>query len=172
MKLLIFISLSVLVVSSYAFSYYSEQYSDSLEAWKKLNLKNYSYTTETLPGMLDITTTTTITIRNGEVVKREFTYEDKTEILFNDETGEQSWNSYIWAEETSTELGTHDEGFVAITLDDLYSQCGQNVLVQDPVRYEINFSADNNGLISRCTYYPINEVDGTDRGVIIRLIDY
>ena len=172
MKFFTFISLSVLVVSSYAFSYYSEQYRRSLKVWKNIDLKNYSYITETLPGMLDITTTTTITVRNGKVIKREFTYDDRTEILFDDETGEQSWNYYSWVEEIPNELGTHDEGFVAITLDDLYVQCGQNILVQDPVRYEISFSTDNNELISRCTYYPINEVDGADRGVIIRSIKY
>jgi hypothetical protein len=171
MKLLTLISLCGLIFSTYSYVYSPGAYNASFKQWKNLKLKNYSYTVSTPAGQLDITTTTTITVKNGKVVKREFTYDDQSDIQVNEE-GEQSWTHYSWVEDTLKELGSHNEGFIPITLDEVYIQCRQNILVQDPVRYYVEFDTQNNGLISRCTYYPTNESDGADRGVFISSINY
>jgi hypothetical protein len=172
MKLLSLIFMCILSFSTYAYIVSSGEYESSLKLWKSLKLKNYNYTTYTPSGQLPITTSTTITVKNGIVVKRLFAYNDQSELELNAETGEVGWTQYSWVEDTPGELGTHNEGFIPITLDTLYSQCSQDILVQDPVRYYVDFETDNNGLVSRCTYYPQNEVDGEDRGVFISSINY
>lgn len=172
MKLLALTSLCALVFSTYAYIHSPEEYNKSLKQWKNLRLKNYSYTTFTPGSQLDITTTTTITVKNGKGVKREFTYDDRSEYYFDEETGETSWNHYSWIEKTPKELGSHDEGFIPITLDDFYDQCGKNILTQDPVGYSVVFGSGNNGLISECTYYPMGLSDDVASGVLISSIKY
>lgn len=159
MKLLALTFLCALIFSTYAYVFTPDAYNPSLQQWKNLQLKNYNYTTYDI----DWITTTTITVKNGKVVKREFIYNYQ-----NDWFPEY----HHWVEDTPKELGSHDEGFVPITLDDVYTQCRQNVLIQDPLYNEVVFDTSNHGLISKCYYYPVNESDGPVRGVLIRSINY
>lgn len=174
MKSFALITLCALVFSTSAYIHSPGAYDNSLQQ-KNLKLQNHSYTAykpQDPSGLLTIATT--ITVKNGKVVKREFKYDDQTNMVAydDDETGEVYWDHRSWIEDTPEELGSHEEGFATITLDDVYDQCAKNILTQDPRFYGVSFGPKNDGLISWCTYFPGNESDGAPRGIVIGNINY
>jgi hypothetical protein len=78
---------------------------------------------------------TRVTVRDDQVIGR----------AFEDNEG-ASWV------ETGAEIGTHNDGFRAATLDELYDQCASEVLAQDPALHEIILDYDDRGFLEQCTY--------------------
>jgi len=80
---------------------------------------------------------TTVSVADGVVYRR--SYEDPAG---------GSWT------ETGDQLGSHDGGFPAVTLDRLYDQCGDDVLSLDPGENDIYFELDDRGFLKDCYDVP------------------
>ncbi len=130
MKLLSFLAVFVLFCSSYAYVSHLAEYEASLKIWKNLRPSTYTYSPFYKHYTIDYDITTAITVTDGKVVKRTFTAPNE-EI----ETDEP----YTWTEGPDS-IGTHSEGWIPITLDDVYKQCRDNVLVHDNTAYPVVFN--------------------------------
>jgi len=163
MKYLIFAFLCVsFALNAQAISF-SKEYSDSLNQWNTLNPSSYSFVVYTQSEVADLQTRTTIEVTNNVVTKRSFWKRDN-----------YNYNNKIttWEENTPETINSHNEGFVAINLSTVYSQCRNNVLTQDPIKYNILFESKNNGLISKCGISAISCEDDCFRGVWIESVTY
>ena len=72
--------------------------------------------------------------------------------------------------ESAAELGTHKEGDLPLTIDELYDRCARDFLAVDPKQNDISFETDTTGLLSICGYMPKGYVDGHLTGVHIAWI--
>lgn len=98
---------------------------------------------------------TTITVENGVVVSR--SYQDSLET---------SWT------ETGADLGSHELGHPVATMWDLYDECQQEILTVDPELNEVVFETDELGVMSRCTYTPIDCDDDCTAGIEIESLEF
>ena len=130
-----------------------EEYTASLATWRKLNPKSYQYVVGEYTYYHEPVTKTTITVKNGKVIKRNYWFKD---VLYTDEIT-------TWVEDTPETIATHLEGFPALNFDEIYSQCRSNVLIHEPDR--IQFEIGNNGLISLCGILPPGCSDGCFGGI-------
>jgi hypothetical protein len=93
---------------------------------------------------------TTVTVAGGVVVERSYVNSDDT-----------SWV------ETGADLGSHDAGYPAATMQELYDECEDEILTVDPASNEVVFAVDEGGLLSECTYRPLNCDDDCTVGIAI-----
>jgi len=163
MKFSSFLCSCLFIVFSQAAVYKLKEYNASLKAWKDLKPSTYTYVVHSYSELTDVESITTTTVNNDKVVRRAYWFRDN----FN-----FSNKITTWVEDTPGTIGTHKEGFVPINLDNVYAQCRSNILIQDQVENELYFETENDGLISRCGFFPINCVDDCFRGVIIASITY
>jgi len=103
---------------------------------------------------------TTVVVANGLVVERHY---KEQHISGGDSSG--------WSE-TGAEVGSHEEGFPAVTVDALYDQCATEVLTQNENTNWINFSTDDNNLLQACTYTPMACQDDCSRGPVISTLEF
>ena len=136
-----------------------EEYNFSLATWKKLNPKFYQYVTGEYTIDFDPVSRTTITVKNGKVIKRHYWSKDPWE---------RRYPVITWVEDTPETLGTHSEGFPPIDLDEVYIQCRSNILIHEPEM--IQFEIKNNNIISRCGIHLTLCSDGCFEGVHIESI--
>ncbi|MCS4165128.1 MULTISPECIES: hypothetical protein [Sphingobacterium] len=142
---------------------YSSEFDKSYEAYqkyKKENANSYQYTV-TSSSWTGSNSTTTITVFNGQVEHR--SYEAKTHL----EDGKVQ--TYAKWTENKTELNTHDEGYEASTLDQVYERAKKDWLIKRRDS-KIYFEAKNNGLISSAGYVPDNCQDDCFVGINISKI--
>jgi len=143
------------------------EYTASLNAWQTLNLAAYTYVATSASEIADFSQKTTIKVANGVVVERSFTQNNNGHITSWDETvpstgpGDTNPNS----------IGYHDQGFVPITIDDVYTQCRANILIQDNVANQIFFETDSKGIIKMCGISATACEDDCYRGVQIASIN-
>jgi hypothetical protein len=159
MKITLFIALFVLFCSTQAYVVDLAEYQSSLATWNRIKPKTYTFVQYIEPSLVDVEVTTTITVTDGVVVRRAYYYND------------YSGDVITWVEDTPEEIGTHQQGFDALTLDQIYSECLENVLVYDEVLYIVKFLTDSNGLLKECSYYPSNASDGALGGITISSIE-
>jgi hypothetical protein len=112
----------------------TEQLDTSHDTWEQASDgKAYSYSRRGL-SWLGYNGVTTITVReDGVVVRRDFTPSG----------GGAGWT------ESGDEIGSHDEGSPAKTLEELYADC-DDVLAADPATHDINFELDDQGFLKTC----------------------
>lgn len=141
MKAITIFALFVLFYSTHAYVAKLDEYQASLQTWKSIQPRTYTYRHQTEYFLPTETSRnyTDITVTDGKVVKRAYTITDGFDNILSE-----------WAEETPQEIGSHDQGFKALTLDQLYSQCRENVLVYDDVLFTIAFTTDANGVMIQC----------------------
>ena len=163
MKYLIFAFFCVSFTLSVSAVPFLSQYTNSLDQWNTLNPSSYSFVVYSSSEVVDIEIKTTIEVTDNVVTKRSFWKKDN----FN-----YSNKITTWEESTPETINSHKEGFVAITLGDVYYQCRTNILAQDPRNFNIFFEAKNNGLISKCGFSAMNCEDDCFRGVKIESINY
>lgn len=167
MKSSYFIAVS-LVLSSFFSSCskdvaYSSEFDKSYEAYqkyKKENANSYQYTV-TSSSWTGTNSATTIIVFNGQVQYR--SYEAKT--LLEDGTVQ----TYAKWTEGKNELNSHDEGYEASTLDQVYEKAKTDWLKKRKDS-KVYFEAKNNGLISSAGYVPDNCQDDCFVGINISKI--
>jgi hypothetical protein len=74
--------------------------------------------------------------------------------------------------EEGADIGSHDAGHPAKTLLELYDECEQTVLTQDPAKNDITLMFFENGVLATCTYYPHGCADDCIYGVEIRSVQF
>ncbi len=140
---------------------------ESLRAWEEAKTalgNSYEYTSE-MSSVFGFGSTTVIEVNKGEVVSR--TYEAYT---LDPETREKIvGNSWV---ETSLELNSHTEGAPTLTIDEIYFRCKNEILSVNESQNYISFSAENQGILSVCTYFPKNCADDCGVGFYITSITW
>lgn len=150
---------------------YKSDFEKSYDRWTtfKANSNNsYSYTVAG-GSWVGIGWETTLTIENGIVVKREFTYNLPTD--WEDWQPPMPEGKKHW-EETGTELGSHSDTPAAapLTLEEVYAKAKNDWLKKrkDVTTY---FEAGNNGMISSAGYIPDGCQDDCFVGITITSIE-
>lgn len=129
------------------------------KSFKKTSGNSYQYTTS-FASWVGISGTTTITVENGKVTKREYTQYQQNP-AGPGKTVIKSWT------ETLTDLNTHPEGDRGITLDEVYEKARSQWLKVSSKNNAIYFETGNAGMISSCGYVPNNCADDCFTGIII-----
>jgi len=125
---------------------YGTAYTNSQSAWltaKSQNGNAYLYRVES-KGENGDGALTSLTITDGAVTQRGFKHYD--------DLGFRTGVTAEWTEELS-DVGLHDEGAAAVTIDDLYETCQGTILNQGPDA-NIVFTVDERGVLQTCTYRP------------------
>ncbi|NCD71933.1 hypothetical protein [Mucilaginibacter agri] len=141
------------------------EYDDSYEkfqAFKKSSANTYSYVAAS-GSVFGVSSSTTISVINGQVVSRSYKrYQTR---------GNGGGNVLVtsWTEDKAT-LGSHTEGYQALTLDKVYEQAKNVWLKADKKANDIYFEVDANGLISSCGYVPKGCQDDCFTGITISSI--
>jgi hypothetical protein len=123
----------------------SAELDQSVTAWEAFRDDadgNYTYTRVDRNDD-ETVATTVISVENGEVVSREYV----------PSTGTGGWV------ENGTDLGSHEEGFEPVLIDDLYDQCATDYVARDPADYDLELDFFANGLLHRCTSIPRNGIE-------------
>ncbi|MDN6280697.1 MAG: hypothetical protein L0J45_06805 [Psychroflexus sp.] len=107
---------------------------------------------------------TQITVENGIITERNFKY-TSTRGLSDDFPK----NKHKWVE-TKKEIGTHENGAEALTLDEIYRRAEHAWLIERE-NAKTYFMTENNGLISTCGYVENRCADDCFRGVTIDHIE-
>jgi hypothetical protein len=109
---------------------------------------------------------TTITVQDGVVIQREYQDGWQEEV-----PPEEGWEPTYWIE-GAEEIGTHEGGHAAVTLDALYDLCADDVLVQDPAENEIYLSFFDDGVVKQCGYVPNDCADDCLSGFTLEYVDF
>jgi hypothetical protein len=102
---------------------------------------------------------TKLSIKNGKVIKKEYT----------------SWNKLEeknWIEDKPSTLGKHKLGAKILLIDDLYKQCRNILLSTNKNTNHIYLSFDKKGLLHNCLYTPKNCADDCSNGIKIKEINF
>ncbi len=139
-------------------------YNESLKIWEEGKAKNgnsYIYQ-RSFVSWTGYGEATQITVENGKVTCRMHkTWEGRNN------------RSKICAayKETGEEIGTHNNGYPAVTIDELY-KAGYELLQADTTKNKIYFTTHPNGVLKFCGYYPKNCVDDCFNGIIVNGIKW
>jgi hypothetical protein len=134
-----------------------EMLGDSRVAWdaaKAKHANSYTYTRD-FQSFSGFGFQTTLVVAGGVVVERTYKAQHVS-----------GGDSTQWTE-TGADIGSHDEGHPALTVDALYTECATEVLTQDDQANWINFSTDDNNFLQACTYTPKLCQDDCSRGPVI-----
>lgn len=123
---------------------YLKEYNRSLKDWRKLKACSYSYVVS-FESWTQYREETTIKVVNKKVVRREFKLYEKDENL-------KDVLSKSWIERRA-QVGSHQEGDAARTMEENYRYCRNQILNQDPEENNIDFQVDDNGILKQCTFY-------------------
>jgi hypothetical protein len=69
--------------------------------------------------------------------------------------------------ESDAEVGTHEVGRAARTMDQLYDDCSRDVLTKDRAKNLVTFQADQQGVLEQCWYFPKDCADDCSSGVVV-----
>ncbi|MES2828085.1 MAG: hypothetical protein V4687_08020 [Bacteroidota bacterium] len=147
---------------------YRNDFETSFKAWQKFKAEtgnSYSYTAYTA-SWTGAASETTITISNGQFVSRVY-----RTLRAHNQMGQPPIYSPLveeWREEGST-LNTKQDGAPLLTLDQIYEQAKNDLLLKRPDA-KTYFEAKNDGLISSAGYVEDNCADDCFRGVNIKAI--
>jgi len=135
-------------------------FQNSLDRWNTLKNENgtsYSYEVH-FTSAFGFSSVTQITVIENTVVGRSFH-------SFNGlENEADPQNSY---EENQQNLNSNQEGAPAVTIDDLYDTCLEEVLVVDQEANQVFLEVFETGLIRQCIYIPTGCQDDCSSGVSI-----
>ncbi|HEX6430380.1 MAG TPA: hypothetical protein VF008_21960 [Niastella sp.] len=166
MKRLLFCMTLILLITSACkkdgIVYYGD-FRKSYQAWqdfKKANGDSYSFRVVT-SSWAGYGTETTITVKQGKIIERSFVakrYPDNGPMTIVQE----------WKEDES-QLGTHDDGPVLLTMDEVYAKAQDEWLLKRD-NAKTFFEAKNDGMISLCGYVENGCQDDCLRGIRIAYI--
>jgi len=146
--------LCLFVYSGVAKFYKEEEFTQSLQTWNNLKPANYKYTVVLF--LRDNIGRTTLKVKNGKVIERSY----KETTLFH-VPGEfvNAWTEKCASVGTHTGVLDYYDIVPAVTLDEVYAYCRDQVLTQDqdPADEEFSqvvFETDDKGLIANCVFYP------------------
>jgi hypothetical protein len=143
---------------------HSGDYAISYRTWQAFKEKSgNSYVYQVTGGSwVGYSWETTITIKEGKAVERSY-------VLKGSPAGGGPVTILDNWKEDETQLGTHEKGDAAITLDEIYRKAQEDWLRKrdDATTY---FEAENEGMISLCGYVPNNCADDCFRGIRIQFI--
>jgi hypothetical protein len=137
----------------------------SLATWDALKVEHgnhYRYETRSV-SWTGFRSTTTLTVRNGEVIMRAY------EARYQNDVGEDVSES--WTEEGAA-VGSHESGADPVTIDALYSKCRTEVLTQDPRDNAFYLDFHTNGVLKTCEYRPLACVDDCLFGVSVDVLEF
>jgi len=136
-----------------------DSYATARAAWArtKETCPDYHYTIVT-SSFSGYHTTTTVDIAGGQPVGRQFSagYVDGATGVFT--------VTSTWAE-TAGEIGVHQMGAPAETMDQLYDDCRREVLGKDRSTNMVYFHYDERGVLMSCAYTPVGCQDDCVIGV-------
>ena len=136
---------------------FESEFDKSLDTWKstkKTEGNSYSYTVS-FGSVFGFGSNTTLTVIDGKVTSRVY---EAYQLNGSEKEIIESWS------ENENELNSHVEGADTITLDQIYSSCKATILSVNEDENEITFLAENNGLLSVCSYFPKNCQDDCSTG--------
>lgn len=138
---------------------FESEFEKSLDVWtseKKEFGNSYAFTIR-VTSVFGFGSSTKITVRKGEVFSREY-----ESFRFDEETQTtEITNSWV---ENQSELNSHSEGAKPMTLDEIYGSCKTAILSVNEDENFIFFRAENNGILSTCSYVPKNCADDCAMG--------
>lgn len=140
-----------------------EALADSKIAWddaKAKHANSYTYTRDFHSFFGNFGFQTTLVVANGIVVERHY----KAQAL-------SGGDSTQWSE-TGADVGSHQEGHPAVTVDALYDECKNVTLTQDEDKNFINFTVDQDNFLQVCTYTPLACQDDCTRGPVISTLEF
>lgn len=144
---------------------YNGEYEKSKSAWlnfKKSSSNSYKYVV-TNSSWSGFSWETEITVKSGIVTQRGFKYTSTEGLSSNTPQSELQWT------ETLSQIGTHENGAMPMTLDNIYSLAKQNWLAKEG-NVKTYFETKNNGMISICGYVENNCADDCFTGIKITRI--
>ena len=142
---------------------YGGDYGRSYTAWrdfKSASGDSYSYQVVT-SSWTGYGTETTITVKHGKIIER--SYIAKSYPSNGPMTIIQEWK------EDEPQLGTHDDGAVLLTMDEVYTKAQDEWLLKRD-NAKTFFEAKNDGMISLCGYVENGCQDDCLRGIKIKYI--
>jgi hypothetical protein len=153
---------ALLITSSCKQINYAGEFETSYNAWLKFKSdknNSYSYSVKT-SSFSGYTTSTTLTIENGKVIKRNFTATTP-----GSGPNPQLVIQEMWTEEGST-LNTHRNGAPIRTLEEVYAEAKNNWLKKRD-NAKTYFEAKNQGMISTAGYVEDGCMDDCFVGIYI-----
>lgn len=146
---------------------YQNDYEKSLKEWrefKKISGNSYQYTV-LRTSWVGMSFQTVITVKNGKVIRRKFTW-----IVPNDWSTQIPEDQREWTEEEN-EINMHKESGAAdaMTLEEVYDRA-KNDWLKKRENVTTYFETENNGLISTCGYRENNCADDCFVGINITSI--
>ncbi|MBD0724496.1 hypothetical protein B6A10_04820 [Flavobacterium sp. L1I52] len=144
---------------------YQNDFEKSKSAWldfKASSNNSYQYVVSGSSFVLPSHWEITITVSNGIVIRRDFTYINAPESISEEE---KNWT------ENENEINTHSSFIAAspITLDEIYTKAEKDWLIKRK-NTSTYFETENNGLISTCGYTEKNCMDDCFIGIKIKSI--
>lgn len=144
---------------------FRKDFDKSFKTWldfKASASNNYKYqlVTNSWSGS---STQTTITVKDGKVVQREYiskTVKQPGNVI----TIHEDWV------ENGQELNSHKNYGAILTLDEIYEKAKTELLIKR-ADAEVSFESKNNGMISSCGYVPKNCADDCFSGFSISFIE-
>lgn len=138
-------------------------FNESQKKWHKLKQNNgdsYQYSIG-FYSWSGYSCTTTIDVKNDKIIARKFMEKVRGK---NERFGDTEEIVYV---ETEGDINTHEKGFQALTIDELYLDCGNKSLQVNEVENDLYFTTDKNGLIKSCGYSLKNCSDDCSEGISI-----
>lgn len=123
-------------------------YTESRKQWMRLSAEHknsYRYSILEL-SVTNYGSETTITVKNGKVTARNY-----EAFLISQDGSRIVLSTYS---EKKKDLGTHAEGALPVTMDDLYDTCLGDYLIVDPETNTVYFDTNETGVISLCGFVP------------------
>lgn len=134
----------------------STAFNSSKASWdrlKKENSNSYSYETS-FKSWSGYEEKTKITVKNGVVQSREFR-------LIRYAPQEEQIESF---EEGFNNLGSNEKGTKAVSFDQIYLECENDILKKDSTENFIYFENNEEGILKLCGYFPKNCSDDCFNG--------
>lgn len=144
--------------------YYQNSFENSYQkliSFKETSGNSYSYMV-TQGSVFGSASQTTITVSNGKVTQRHFTYTSTTGMA-NVPATKLEWT------ENGTEINSHSSGAAALTLDEIYDNARSQWLIKRE-NAKAYLETNNDGLISSCGYVEDGCMDDCFIGIQIAYI--
>jgi hypothetical protein len=135
------------------------QLDESRATWEELRDSaqgNYTYARYSHSFADEYGWSTHFTVESNAVVRRELTVEEGSD--------REPWI------ETGADLGSHDDGFDILTIDQIYDICEQQFLHRDPSKYDLTLTFHENGVLGSCHSREHGYVDDSE-GVDIDVVE-
>lgn len=140
-----------------------ERLDAGLEQWQSSKVAQggaYSYTIE-FQSWVGFGHRTRVDVKKNQVVERYFT----------------SWNregvrTKAWSETSPSDVGSHDQGAVAKTMEQLYEDCRNRVLSKSDKDYAISLVIGEFGQIQSCTFRHLQCADDCSQGIALSSFEF